>query len=303
MGMKTSLPDLFLHLLDTLTASQQLAIIATLGGMLFGFDISSVSLVIGTQQYLNFFNNPSGTLQGGINASLAGGSVIGAIFAGTISNKFGRKLALFFSCLWWLVGTTLQVSTHSVAQLIVGRLFNGVCVGIASSQVPVYLAEIAKKEKRGSILTIQQLAIEFGILIMYFLSYGCSFIGDQSYGTTDTGGFRAAWAMQYIPCLFLLAGLPFLPESPRWLVKVGRDKEAVEIIARVQAGGNINDPLVIAEFDEIKTVLKLERNALPGWRKYVYNGMWKRTFAGVSVQAVSDIKCQAHKSTTNLCLT
>lgn len=144
----------------------QLAIIATLGGMLFGFDISSVSLVIGTQQYLSFFNNPSGTLQGGINASLAGGSVIGAIFAGTISNKFGRKLALFFSCLWWLVGTTLQVSTHSIAQLIVGRLFNGICVGIASSQVPVYLAEIAKKEKRGSILTIQQLAIEFGILIV-----------------------------------------------------------------------------------------------------------------------------------------
>lgn len=253
--------------------------------MLFGFDISSISLVVGTQQYLNYFNNPSGTLQGGINASLAGGSVVGAIFAGTLSNKLGRKIALFISCLWWLVGTSLQVSTHSVGQLIVGRLLNGICVGIASSQVPVYLAEIAKKEKRGSILTIQQLAIEFGILIMYFLSYGCSFIGSQDKNTIDTGGFRAAWGMQYIPCVFLLAGLPFLPESPRWLVKVGRDKEAIEIIARVQAAGNINDPLVIAEYQEIKEVLELERSALPGWRKYVKNGMWKRTFAGVSVQA------------------
>lgn len=124
--------------------------------MLFGFDISSMSAIVGTQQYINYFNNPHGTLQGGINASLAGGSVIGAIFAGTISNKYGRKFAIFIACLFWLVGTALQVSTHSVAQLIVGRLVNGVCVGITSSQVPVYLAEIAKKEKRGSILTIQQ---------------------------------------------------------------------------------------------------------------------------------------------------
>lgn len=140
-----------------------LAIISTIGGMLFGFDISSISLTVGTNQYINYFNNPSGTLQGGINASLAGGSVIGAIFAGSLSNKFGRKIALFISCLWWLVGTSLQVSTHSVAQLIVGRLLNGVCVGIASSQVPVYLAEIAKKEKRGSILTIQQVRVKFSM--------------------------------------------------------------------------------------------------------------------------------------------
>lgn len=135
---------------------------------------------------------------------------------------------------------------------------------------------------------------------MYFLSYGCSYIGNQDVGTTDTGGFRAAWAMQYIPCLFLLAGLPFLPESPRWLIKAGRDKEAFEIIARVQAGGNLNDPTVIAEFEEIKAVLEIERNALPGWRKFVYNGMWKRTFAGVSVQAVSHVKAEARKSMTDL---
>lgn len=92
---------------------------------------------------------------------------------------------------------------------------------------------------------------------------------------------------QFIPCVLLLAGLPFLPESPRWLIKKGRVEEAVQIIARIQAGGNEQDPLVVAEFQEIKTVLELERNALPGWKKYIYNGMWKRTFAGVSVQAVS----------------
>lgn len=108
---------------------------------------------------LDYFHNPAGVLQGGINASLAGGSVVGAIFAGWVSNKLGRKWAIFIACLWWLVGTLLQVTTKTVGQLIVGRLLNGICVGLTSSQVPVYLAEIAKKEKRGSIICIQQVLL------------------------------------------------------------------------------------------------------------------------------------------------
>lgn len=143
-----------------------LACVSTIGGMLFGFDISSLSAIVGTQQYILYFGNPSGIVQGGIGSALAAGSVLGALAAGPISDRFGRRDSIFFACFWWLVGTAVQVSTHSVAQLIVGRILNGVCVGITSSQVPVYLAEIAQKEKRGSIIVIQQLAIEVGILIM-----------------------------------------------------------------------------------------------------------------------------------------
>lgn len=114
---------------------------------------------------------------------------------------------------------------------------------------------------------------------MYFASYGCGFIPGPN-------AFRAAWAVQWIPMVFLVIGLPFLPESPRWLIKVGRFEEGLNVIANVQAGGNRDDPLVIAEVDEIKTVLNAERAAkAAGWKKYVSNGMWKRTFAGVSVQA------------------
>lgn len=138
--------------------------------------------------------------------------------------------------------------------LIVGRFINGICVGITSSQVPVYLAEIAKKEHRGSIIVIQQWAIEWGIFIMYFVGYGCSFIT-----TTPTASFRTAWAIQFVPCIILMAGLPFLPRSPRWLAKVGREKEAIAVLAAIQAGGNIDDPLVVAEWDEISSVLAAER--------------------------------------------
>ncbi|KAF2835080.1 sugar transporter, partial [Patellaria atrata CBS 101060] len=255
-----------------------LAIIATMGGMLFGFDISSMSAIVITDQYVDYFNNPHGVMQGAIGSALAAGSVLGSLMAGPTSDKIGRRDSIMFACLWWLVGTALQVSCNGVAMLIVGRILNGVTVGITSSQVPVYLAEIARHDKRGSIIVIQQLAIEWGILIMYFIGYGCSFIDGPA-------SFRTAWAMQYPPCILLMIGLPFLPRSPRWLAMKDRTEEAIKTLAKIQANGRIDDPLVIAEFEEITTVLRAERAAAKGWRKFVYKGMWKRTLAGFSVQA------------------
>ncbi|KAL8825684.1 MAG: hypothetical protein Q9191_004261 [Dirinaria sp. TL-2023a] len=255
-----------------------LAVIATVGGALFGFDISSMSAIIGTTQYTDFFNDPHGIVQGAIGSALAAGSVVGGLFAGPLSDRVGRRDAIFIACLFWLVGTAVQVGVNGFGMLIAGRIINGICVGITSSQVPVYLAEIAKKEKRGSIIVIQQLAIEWGILIMYFVGYGCSFIAGPA-------SFRTAWGIQFIPAAVLMLGTPFLPRSPRWLAKVGRTKEAIEVLAKIQAHGNMDDPLVVAEWAEITTVLQAEREAAKGWRKFIKNGMWRRTLAGMSVQA------------------
>lgn len=113
---------------------------------------------------------------------------------------------------------------------------------------------------------------------MYFIGYGCSFI-------PGTASFRTAWGMQFVPCVILMVGLPFLPRSPRWLAKVGRNEEAIQTLADIQAGGNRDDPLVVAEWQEISTVLSIEREAGGGWKKFFANGMWKRTVAGLSVQA------------------
>ena len=135
------------------------AFIATVGGMLFGFDISSISAIINSDQYLAYFDTPTGITQGAIGSALAAGSVVGSIIAGPVSNLYGRKISLYFACCWWLVGTAIQTGCNGVGSLIAGRVINGVCVGITSSQVPVYLAEIAKKEVRGSLVIIQQLAI------------------------------------------------------------------------------------------------------------------------------------------------
>lgn len=135
------------------------AITATLGGMLFGFDISSMSAIILSDQYRTYFNEPTGATQGAIGSAMAAGSVVGSAIAGPISNKIGRRNSLMVACMWWLVGTAVQTGCQGVGSLIAGRVLNGVCVGITSSQVPVYIGEIARKEKRGSLIIIQQLAI------------------------------------------------------------------------------------------------------------------------------------------------
>jgi MFS family permease len=111
----------------------------------------------------------------------------------------------------WIVGSVICCSAQNVGHLIAGRVINGFCVGITSSQTPVYLAELAPKNVRGRVVGIQQWAIEWGILIMYFISYGCSFIGSPS-------AFRLAWGLQAVPGGVLFASLFFFPESPRgWL--------------------------------------------------------------------------------------
>lgn len=113
---------------------------------------------------------------------------------------------------------------------------------------------------------------------MYFIGYGCGYI-------EGTASFRTAWGTQFIPCVGLMIGLPFLPRSPRWLAKVGREEEAIQTLANIQAGGDIHDALVIAEWREISETMAIERESGSGWRKFIKNGMWKRTMAGLSVQA------------------
>ena len=244
-----------------------------------------MSAIIGTKQYVSYFKNPQSVVQGANGSALAAGSVVGAPFAGPLSDRIGRRDANFCACLFWLTGTAIQVAYNGYGMLIGGRIINGICVGITSLQVPLYPTEITKQEKQGSIIIIQQLAIEWGIFIMSFVGYGCSFI-------LGPASFRTAWGIQFVPAVILILGIPFLPRSPRWLAKVSRTKQATEVLAKIQAHGDVNDPLVVAEWEEIITVLQAEREALQGWRKFIKNGMWRRIFVGASVKPGNSSQAQ-----------
>ncbi|CAN6655872.1 hexose transporter Hxt17p [Trichomonascus vanleenenianus] len=222
--------------------------------MLFGFDISSVSGLIGQDAYREFFNYPDSLTQGGITAAMPGGSLLGCLGAGYLSDRLGRKPTIQIASFVWMVGAAIQCSSRDQAQLIVGRVVSGVAIGFASTQVPVYVAELSPANIRGRLVGLFQWAVTWGILIMFFITYGCSFI-------KSTASFRLAWGIQMIPGFLLGLGTLILPESPRWLGNKDRWEEAITIIANVQGGGDVNHPQVLIEVEEIKEQVRIDRES------------------------------------------
>jgi MFS family permease len=246
--------------------------------MLFGFDISSISLWVGSEVYRDYFGADSST-QGGITASMSGGSLVGALIAGWIADRWGRRGALMLAAAVFIVGSILQATAQNVGHLIAGRIVNGFSIGITSSQVIVYLSELAPASKRGGIVGIQQWAIEWGILIMYLISYACS----QT--INNTTAFRIAWGVQAIPALVLLPAAYFFPESPRWLASHDRWEEAHEVLANLHGKGNRQDPVVMAELEEVREAARVAALS----KDIGYLGLFtpkviKQTMVGVSVQ-------------------
>lgn len=143
--------------------------------------------------------------------------------------------------------------------LIVGRIINGLCVGIESAQVPVYIAEISPPSKRGRFIGMQQWAITWGILIMYYISYGCSFIGGTNYDNWSAGAFRAPWGIQMVPAFFLFGMMTLLPESPRWLARKDRWEECRDVLTLVHGHGDPDHPFVAFELQDIKDMCEFER--------------------------------------------
>jgi len=124
-----------------------------------------MSGVLGTQAYKNYFNNPVSYRQGAITASMPAGSLVGSLGSSFLADKYGRKVALQISCVIWIFGSILMTASQNIGMLCAGRVICGICVGIASSVVPVYQSEIAPKEIRGRVVSLQQWAITWGILM------------------------------------------------------------------------------------------------------------------------------------------
>ncbi|KAI0449704.1 general substrate transporter [Xylaria acuta] len=264
---------------------------AAIGGGLFGFDISSMSGVLGTEAYKNYFNNPVSYRQGGITASMPAGSLVGSLVSSFIADRFSRKVAIQVSCLLWIIGSIIQCAAVNVGMLCAGRVIAGLCVGIASSIVPVYQSEIAPKEIRGRVVSLQQWAITWGILIQYFIQYGAAQIGG---GPNDpnqpTAAFRIPWGIQIVPAVILFFGLFFFPYSPRWLASKDRWDEAIQVLALLHGDGDVNHPKVLAEYQEIEDALRFEREeACSSFKALAQPRIFRRVILGMSIQMWSQL--------------
>ncbi|KAL8999966.1 MAG: hypothetical protein Q9188_005777 [Gyalolechia gomerana] len=272
-----------------------IAAVAIIGGGLFGFDISSMSAIISIPAYKCYFQSgpvpedhsqctgPTSSVQGGITAAMPGGSWLGALCSGFLSDIFGRKKAIMIAAVIWWIGSTIICASQNVGMLVVGRVINGFSVGICSAQVPVYISELAPPSKRGRLVGAQQWAITWGIMIMFYISYGSSFVD-------GTAAFRIPWGLQMIPAMALFGAMFFLPESPRWLARKDRWEEAHAVLTLVHSKGDPDSPFVRRELQEIREMVEFEkRNSDVTYLELFKPNMINRTHIGLFTQIWSQL--------------
>ena len=224
-----------------------------LGGYAFGYDTGSISGILTEPQFNAFFNHPSNSLQGGITASIQAGAFFGSLLTGLLlSDRLGRKRTLIAGAALFTIGIAITTAANNVACLIAGRLLNGIANGCCAMLVPLWQSEVTPKEIRGRVISLQQCVINFGILSSFLIQYGCSFIDSDA-------AWRIPLGLQMIPTVALFLVMWVLPESPRWLMSQGREREALQVLARVHADGDERDDYVVAEFEEIREKVEWER--------------------------------------------
>ncbi len=187
--------------------------VASLGGLLFGFNTSVISgaLLFITKQFS--FSTFDQEL---VVSTLLVGALIGALLGGSMADKLGRKLTLFFTVFLFAIGVFFLVVADTLSFFLIGRFILGLAIGIVSLCVPLYIAEISPPKIRGALVSCNQLAITIGILIAYLVDYGYS----------DQGQWRWMFAFAFFPTALLFIGLFFIKETPSWLLEEGREKEA-----------------------------------------------------------------------------
>ena len=175
--------------------------------------------------------------------------------------------------------------------LIVARIINGFSVGIESAQVPVYIAEISPPSKRGRFIGMQQWAITWGILIMYYISYGTSKIGDNSSSTGwKAASWRIPWGLQMLPAVFLFFMMMLLPESPRWYARKDRWEDCRAVLTLVHGKGDPDHPFVAYELQDIKDMCEFERrHANMTYLDLFKPNMIHRTLIGLFTQIWSQL--------------
>ena len=195
--------------------------VAALGGLLFGFDTAVISGV------LNFIQPYFGLSEAGLGwtvSSLLFGCMVGVVVAGKIGDKYGRKKVLMLASLLFFVSALVSAGSIHLVIFVGARVIGGLAVGIASILSPMYIAEIAPAKYRGSLVSLNQLAIVTGILIAFFTNY--MLIG------TGEDNWRWMLLVMALPAVLLFFSLFFMPESPRWLVAVGNDASAMKVLEK-----------------------------------------------------------------------
>ncbi|MFY0712294.1 D-xylose transporter XylE [Seonamhaeicola sp. NFXS20] len=226
----------------------KLTLVATLGGLLFGYDTAVISGTVSSLEH--FFVLPFGLEETAANSRLGLvvssaliGCIIGGISGGVISKKLGRKNGLILAAILFLLSALgsampemlvkpIGEADHTFIYIfIVYRIIGGIGVGLASMLSPLYIAEIAPAKIRGKLVSMNQFAIIFGMLVVYFVNYYIAKQGDDSW--LNTVGWRWMFASETIPAALFLLMLFMVPDTPRSLVLKSQPEKALQVLTKV----------------------------------------------------------------------
>jgi MFS family permease len=236
-----------------------IAVFASLGGLLYGYNQGVFSGILSmasfTSRMASAVDNP-GT-KGWLVAILELGAWFGVLCTGTLADKLSRKYTIVLAVVIFCIGVIVQTAAFQPSSIYGGRFITGLGVGSLSMTVPLYNAELAPPEVRGSLVALQQLAITFGIMVSFWIDYGTNYIGGTG-STQSDAAWRIPIALQIVPALILGFGILFMPFSPRWLVNKGRDDEALQVLGKARQLPPDSE-LVQIEFLEIKAQYLFEK--------------------------------------------
>lgn len=217
--------------------------VAALSGLLFGFDTAVVNgglLLLRNQFHLTNFQAETAA------GALIAGAIFGAAAAGWSGDRYGRRKMLGWTAFLFAVSSVGAALPTNILQFEAARFIGGVGIGIGSTLAPIYISEIAAPSIRGRLVALNQLAVVLGILGSYFLCWQLARFGP--------GSWRWMFGAGLVPAIALFAGVFFIPESPRWLTRMGRAAEAQKVLANVAGSAEAS-----REFREIQTSIQQEQ--------------------------------------------
>src|SRR5438094_1842411 len=210
---------------------------AALGGLLFGYDTGVISGA------LIFIKREFGLTTVAEEIVVSGvllGATLGAVVGGKAADLFGRRRVLLVTAAIFGIGALASAMAPSPTVLIVSRVVLGLAIGLASTNVPVYLSEVAPPHARGWVVSLFQLAVTVGIVVAYLTDY--AFAGVE--------GWRWMLGLAVVPAFVFWIGMFFLPETPRWLIRGGHHESAHRVLARIRKLADVS-----LEMEEIKFII------------------------------------------------
>lgn len=220
--------------------------VAAIGGLLFGFDTAVIS---GANAYIKTQFQLSAFMEGFFVSSVLIGCAVGALVAGTLSDRFGRKKTMIVTAILFTIGGLGQAIAPELVTMTIFRILCGMGIGMASMLSPMYIAEVSPPKIRGRLVSLQQLAIVTGILIAYMSN---SIIAHTALANAIK--WRFMLGAEVVPAVIYFILLFFVPESPRWLTQSGDSDQAFSILSRI-AGPSVAKK----EMSDIKKSLKQEK--------------------------------------------